>query len=218
MMGYDFHRQKPIDQYIVDFYCPRLDLAIEIDGDSHIFKEKRDKERQQRLEKLGIRFLRFDDLDVKFQMDKVLDTIREWIIRGESSARNEKGSSPNQQQRSTHSPLSDGRCVGERGIRRGVLKSRDTHPVRLPPAQKKLRRINRRTSPLARARAHAQRGIMYNCRVEGFLEAGLISDQGNLHLDSTILISSSVSPYNSYTRSSICLSVSSIWRCSAVCS
>ena len=84
IMGYDFHRQKPIGQYIVDFYCPRLELAIEIDGDSHIFKEKRDKERQQRLEELGIRFLRFDDLDVKFQMDKVLDTIREWAEREES--------------------------------------------------------------------------------------------------------------------------------------
>ena len=84
MSGLDFHRQKPISEYIVDFYCPALGLAIEIDGDSHIFKEKRDKERQQRLEKLGVRFLRFDDLDVKFQMGKVLDTIREWAEREES--------------------------------------------------------------------------------------------------------------------------------------
>lgn len=86
MMGFDFHRQKPIDQYIVDFYCPRLELAIEIDGDSHVFKENKDKERQERLENLGVQFLRFDDLDVKFQMGKVLKTIREWIRREESSS------------------------------------------------------------------------------------------------------------------------------------
>lgn len=79
MMGYDFHRQKPVDEYIVDFYCPTLKLAIEIDGASHAFKEQEDKKRQARLEKLGIRFLRFDDLDVKFQMEKVLETIRRWI-------------------------------------------------------------------------------------------------------------------------------------------
>ncbi len=79
MLGYDFHRQKPIDNYVVDFYCPELHLAIEIDGESHSLKEKEDARRQARLEELGIRFLRFDDLDVKFQMEKVLKTIRGWI-------------------------------------------------------------------------------------------------------------------------------------------
>jgi very-short-patch-repair endonuclease len=79
MMGYDFHRQKPYDEYILDFFCPRLMLAVEIDGDSHMFKEERDAERQRRLEALGVRFLRFDDLDVKFRMYDVLKTIREWI-------------------------------------------------------------------------------------------------------------------------------------------
>ncbi len=34
-MGYDFDRQRPIDNYIVDFYCKDLQLAIEIDGNSH---------------------------------------------------------------------------------------------------------------------------------------------------------------------------------------
>ena len=82
-MGYDFHRQKPIDAYIVDFYCPALSFVIEIDGDSHFLREKEDTERQQRLEQLGIRFLRFDDLDVKFRMDRVLNTIRGWIHKHE---------------------------------------------------------------------------------------------------------------------------------------
>ncbi len=81
MLGYDFHRQKPINEYIVDFYCPALSLAIEIDGTSHFLKREADAKRQKRLEQIGIRFLRFDDLDVKFRMDDVLQTIREWIRR-----------------------------------------------------------------------------------------------------------------------------------------
>ena len=80
MMGYDFHRQKPIDSFIVDFYCPVLSLAIEVDGESHYLKEQYDAQRQRRIEKLGVQFLRFDDLDVKFRMDLVLKTIREWIV------------------------------------------------------------------------------------------------------------------------------------------
>ena len=87
MMGYDFHRQKPIGEYIVDFYCPRLRLVIEIDGDSHFMREKKDAERQQKLEGVGLRFLRLDDLDVKFQMEKVLVTIRQWIEQHKEETR-----------------------------------------------------------------------------------------------------------------------------------
>ncbi len=52
IQGYDFHRQKPLDQYIVDFFCSELMLAIEIDGDSHDYKEREDQRRQNRLESL----------------------------------------------------------------------------------------------------------------------------------------------------------------------
>lgn len=79
MCGYDFHRQKPLDEYIVDFFCYELMLAIEIDGLSHEGQEKYDKERQQKLEKFGIQFLRFDDDDVFYNIEKVLDTIERWI-------------------------------------------------------------------------------------------------------------------------------------------
>lgn len=44
MLGYDFHRQKPILNYIVDFYSPDLLFAIEIDGATHRFKNKQDIE------------------------------------------------------------------------------------------------------------------------------------------------------------------------------
>ena len=79
MRGYDFHRQKPIDNYIVDFFCPRLRLIIEIDGQSHAFKGKKDEQRKNRLELLGCYILRFDDLDVKKNMEGVLATIKKWI-------------------------------------------------------------------------------------------------------------------------------------------
>lgn len=79
ILGYQFHRQVPIGNYIVDFFCHELFLAIEIDGISHALKETYDEKRQQRLESLGVRFLRFDDLKVKFQMESVLSRIKEWI-------------------------------------------------------------------------------------------------------------------------------------------
>lgn len=80
-LGYDFHRQKPLDNYIIDFYCCELLLAIEIDGDSHDLKQDEDKKRQQRLESLGIRFLRFRDIDVKKNMEGVLLVIEDWILK-----------------------------------------------------------------------------------------------------------------------------------------
>lgn len=58
MCGYDFHRQKPIGDFIVDFFCNELMLAIEIDGLSHINQDKNDRKRQEKLERMGIKFLR----------------------------------------------------------------------------------------------------------------------------------------------------------------
>ena len=79
MRGYDFDRQKPIDNYIVDFYCKDLLLAIEIDGESHYVNPDRDKKKDKRLNELGVTVLRFDDMDVRYQLDKVLEKIEKWI-------------------------------------------------------------------------------------------------------------------------------------------
>lgn len=79
MKGYDFHRQKPLGNYIVDFFCNDLMLAIEIDGISHDEKIANDKKRQKHLESLGIIFLRFNDLDVKRNIEGVLLEIEKWI-------------------------------------------------------------------------------------------------------------------------------------------
>ena len=81
MCGYDFDRQKPIDAYIVDFFCNELMLAIEIDGFTHCDKGEADKKRQARLESLGIRFLRFQDSAVRKNMQGVLFAIKDWIQR-----------------------------------------------------------------------------------------------------------------------------------------
>ena len=83
VLGYDFDRQRPIDNYVVDFYCKELQLAIEIDGGSHSHPEVilNDEKRQKRLESLGVRFLRFDDMDIKTNLSNVIVEIEEWIGR-----------------------------------------------------------------------------------------------------------------------------------------
>jgi very-short-patch-repair endonuclease len=70
-LGVQFHRQVPMLEYIVDFYCHELMLAIEIDGDSHLYKYEYDIKRQGELEKQGVVFLRFSDLDIKQNMFSV---------------------------------------------------------------------------------------------------------------------------------------------------
>jgi very-short-patch-repair endonuclease len=79
MLGFSFLRQKPVYKYIVDFYCPKLKLVIEIDGDSHLNKFERDQTRQKRLEDLGLTVLRFHDRDVKRDMANVLRCIQNWM-------------------------------------------------------------------------------------------------------------------------------------------
>ncbi|SHJ06163.1 endonuclease domain-containing protein [Pseudozobellia thermophila] len=74
-----FHRQVPLLDYIVDFYCHELMLAIEIDGNSHDYKYEYDSTRQGRLEKEGVRFLRLTDEEVKQEMFSVLLKIEETI-------------------------------------------------------------------------------------------------------------------------------------------
>ena len=75
MGGYQFLRQKPLDKYIVDFFCYELMLAIEIDGISHREKGEEDRHRQKRLESFGIRFIRITESEVKKDMLGVLRRI-----------------------------------------------------------------------------------------------------------------------------------------------
>lgn len=79
MMGCDFHRQKPIDHYIVDFFCHDLMLAIEIDGCTHDFKYEYDQKREQRLNQFGIAVIHIQDKDVKTNLSGVVAYIKNWI-------------------------------------------------------------------------------------------------------------------------------------------
>ena len=62
--GYQFYRQKIIGHYIVDFYCAKLKLVIEIDGTSHEEKIEYDKNREEILNSLGLKVIHYNDLTV----------------------------------------------------------------------------------------------------------------------------------------------------------
>ena len=86
-LGHKFSRQIPIDQYIVDFYCKDLQLAIEVDGSIHFEEghEEKDKRRQSKLESLGVIMIRFSDTDVKDNLTFVLEEIKVEIEKLEQS-------------------------------------------------------------------------------------------------------------------------------------
>ena len=73
--GYHFLRQKPIDEFIVDFYCKRLKLVIEIDGVTHNDKQGYDKRRENRLKELGFTVIRFDGYTILENVTGALDLI-----------------------------------------------------------------------------------------------------------------------------------------------
>lgn len=75
MKGYQYNRQFPIDNYIVDFICRKLKLIIEIDGNSHIGKDAEDFKRQRDIENLGYIFLRFPEAMVIYRIDEVVAEI-----------------------------------------------------------------------------------------------------------------------------------------------
>ena len=79
MMGYDFHRQKPLGNYIVDFYSPKLKLIIEVDGVTHNYKLGEDLKRQIKLESMSLTVIRFLDSDVRNNLSGVLLIIKKWI-------------------------------------------------------------------------------------------------------------------------------------------
>lgn len=75
-LGVEFHRQVPILDYIVDFYCHEIGLVIEIDGASHEDSFLEDSKKQERLEKEGLRFLRFKNEMVYENIQMVIIQIK----------------------------------------------------------------------------------------------------------------------------------------------
>jgi len=78
---YQFYRQKPIGDYIVDFYCPRAKLVIEIAGSQHLVGEtiEYDRIRDDYLSSLDLRVLRFTNIDVLKNIKGVMEKIEEKI-------------------------------------------------------------------------------------------------------------------------------------------
>ena len=81
-MNYKFNRQKPLGNYIVDFYCKALNLVIEVDGAYHFEDEQKikDEVRERVLKSMGLNFLRFQDEEVKKDLSIVLNQIENYIL------------------------------------------------------------------------------------------------------------------------------------------
>lgn len=81
LKGYKFRRQVSIGKYVVDFYCPKLKLAIELDGDSHYYPEakKHDYKRDEWIKRFGINFIRFTNRDIIENKDAVLENILAYL-------------------------------------------------------------------------------------------------------------------------------------------
>ncbi len=77
LKGHPFYRQKIIGKYIVDFYCPKANLVIELDGGQHYSEtgQAKDRIRDEDLREMGIKVLRFSDREVFENMDGVMEGI-----------------------------------------------------------------------------------------------------------------------------------------------
>ena len=82
MHGFDFHRQRPVDNYIVDFICSELYLVIELDGYTHLLEEtsNHDLKREKRLKELGLIVIRLWDEEVYNDVDNVIRAIEITVL------------------------------------------------------------------------------------------------------------------------------------------
>ena len=100
-MGYKFRRQHPITGYVLDFYCHKLRLSIEIDGDYHLKKERieKDKIRTDHLAELGIHEIRFTNEQVLSHYEKVFERVN-ILLRADTplGAGGERGQEKNKTQ------------------------------------------------------------------------------------------------------------------------
>jgi len=74
-----FLRQYSVNHFVIDFYAPKIRLAIEVDGSSHIGKEDYDKARQEYIEDFGIEVIRFTNENVLGNINKVVSQIEQVV-------------------------------------------------------------------------------------------------------------------------------------------
>lgn len=82
LLGVQFYRQKPIGQYIADFYCPKAQLVVEVDGGQHWEPDRAeaDQIRDAVFGQLGLKVLRFSNRDVMQQTEAVLEQIHRAVM------------------------------------------------------------------------------------------------------------------------------------------
>ena len=82
ILDVQFYRQKPIENFIVDFYAPKIKLVVEIDGSQHFEPEhcQRDKERDAVLNALGLQVLRFDNHAVLSNIENVMESLYQMAL------------------------------------------------------------------------------------------------------------------------------------------
>ncbi|AKG24371.1 hypothetical protein IJ00_00765 [Calothrix sp. 336/3] len=79
ILGYKFRRQHAIDRFIVDFICNQAQLVIEVDGEIHDYTQQQDGIRQEFLESLGLRVIRFRNEEVLEHIDGVVEEIVRYL-------------------------------------------------------------------------------------------------------------------------------------------
>jgi len=79
-LGYNFYRQKPLGNYIVDFYCAEKNAVIEVDGSSHDDKAEYDAQRDAFLTGLGLHVIHILDKDVKQDIAAVMDLLMQQLF------------------------------------------------------------------------------------------------------------------------------------------
>ena len=79
-LGVRFRRQQVIQGFIVDFYCHKAGLVIEVDGDIHDLQKEEDERREKMLSELGLRIVRFRNDEVVRELSAVVGMIREMIF------------------------------------------------------------------------------------------------------------------------------------------
>lgn len=82
ILGFKFRRQHPIMIFVVDFYCHKAKLVIEVDGPIHNLRDniEYDAGRTYELEELGLRVIRFSNEEVENNLDKVVSKIKNYLV------------------------------------------------------------------------------------------------------------------------------------------
>jgi very-short-patch-repair endonuclease len=79
--GYKFKRQRVFGPFILDFYCPEIKLAVELDGEIHLQQREADTARTKHLQAYKVTVIRFDNEAVLNEIERVLDEILGWCER-----------------------------------------------------------------------------------------------------------------------------------------